>query len=127
MIASAPGLDHGVDLLDLALGVGAGDLGLKVDLVAIGSARGHRLDHVGGLGLPVVADVAHAEEDLELLGRGGGRRGAGKACRGSGHGQRTGDCMLQSDFHFIPPIRRACAGSIVNHAPVTQPELHGSS
>ena len=41
-------------------------------LSAIGLVRGHGLDHVGGLGLPVIADVAHAQENLELVGRGGG-------------------------------------------------------
>ena len=62
------GLNHGVDLLDLALGIGAGDLDLQVDLVGHALMRRHRLDHVGGLGLPVIADVAHAEEDLVLAG-----------------------------------------------------------
>jgi hypothetical protein len=54
-------------MLNLALGVGASHLDLQVDLVGEILVRSHSLDHVGGLGLPVVADVAHRQENLELL------------------------------------------------------------
>jgi hypothetical protein len=67
-MASAPACTI-VDLLDLALGIGAGDLDLQVHLVAHALVRRHGLDHVGRLGLPVVADVAHGEIDLVGLGR----------------------------------------------------------
>ena len=60
-------LHHGVDLLDLALGVRTGDLDLEVDLVDHALVGRHGLDHVGGFGLPVVADVAHAQEYLVFL------------------------------------------------------------
>jgi hypothetical protein len=61
------GLNHRVDLLDLLLGVGTGDLDLEIDLVRqIGMGR-HGLDHVAGFGLPVIADIAHAQEDLVLF------------------------------------------------------------
>ena len=62
------GLHHGIDLLDLALRIRAGDLDFEVDLVAHALVAGHRLDHVGGLGLPVIADITHRQEDLESVG-----------------------------------------------------------
>ena len=60
---------HRVDLLDLLLRVGTGDLNLEVDLVFIFVGCGEGLDHLSRLVLPVVADVAHREVDLVLVGR----------------------------------------------------------
>src|SRR4051794_15786603 len=81
------GLDHRVDLLDLALRVRARDLDLQVDLVGHVLRRRHGLDHVGRLGLPVVADVAHRQEDLVLAGRLGAARRAGDPGRAA-HGEQ---------------------------------------
>ena len=83
-------LHHGVDLLDLALRVGAGDLHLQVDLVGEILMRRHGLDHVGGLGLPVVADVAHRQEYLEFL-------------VGGVSARRQGRCWRQSAAPARPP------------------------
>jgi hypothetical protein len=63
-----------VDLLNLALGVRAGHLDLQVNLVSEILVRRHGLNHVGGFGLPIVADVAHRQEDLEFLVGGLGAR-----------------------------------------------------
>ncbi len=65
-----PLLNHRIDLLDLALRVGTGDLHLQIDFVREILVRGHGLDHVGRLGLPIVPDIAHRQEYLELLVRG---------------------------------------------------------
>ena len=74
-------LDHRIDLLDLPLRVGSSDLHGQVHLVAKRCVVGHGLDHVRRLGLPVIADIAHAEEDFELVrslcGDPGGRQECG--------------------------------------------------
>ncbi len=99
-------LHHRVDLLDLALGVRPGDLDLQVDLVGKVLMGRHGLDHVGRLGLPVIADVAHRQEDLELLL--GGVRAAEKAssCNGSS-ADAKGQPRHQCPHVFLPRHLRA--------------------
>ncbi len=51
--------------------VGAGHLNLEIDFVDHALVRRHGLDHIGGLSLPVVADIAHAQIDFVLVRRSG--------------------------------------------------------
>ena len=83
--------DHLLHLLDLAVDVGAAragrarDVGVQLHLVVVGRRRRLGCHQVLGLDLPVVADVAHRQGDLEhpvrvavmdaLLGRRGGAAG----------------------------------------------------
>jgi len=94
-IALAPAWTMALICWILALGIRTGDLDLEIDLVGHALMGRHGLDHVGRLRLPVVADVAHAQEDLVLA---GGIGGAGKG-QGSQRRQhpRCGDrqCPFQ--------------------------------
>ncbi len=105
-------LHHGVDLLDLALRVGAGDLHLQIDLVGEILVRRHRLDHVGGFRLPVVADVAHRQKYLEFLVGSLGARSQPDA-RGQSGGSDSSGPFLPLAFHRISSLvaRRLQASS----------------
>ena len=81
-------LHHRIDLLDLALRIGPRDLHLEAHLVAIVLRGGHGLHHVRRLRLPVIPDIAHGKEDLELLPGGLGMVGGGGEPEGDRHGEQ---------------------------------------
>jgi hypothetical protein len=58
-----------------------GTVAVQIDLITQAFAGGHGLDHVGRLGLPVIADEAHRQINLGFF-SGGVRHHAGRKRRG---------------------------------------------